>query len=378
MFTGLAEGIGLGLATGISCLASCGPVYLTYLLSEQRSSKQSLVTILMLNLGRFLSYAAFGAMMGLLGGSIPSSVRIPLAFSGYILFSVYMIVSVVRVNKSCGGCDIPKWMKLTKSPILLGVLTGFSICPAFLIALTSAFDASGPLNGAMLFTGFFLGTTVYMLPFAIVGLFSKKKWLTSVAKYAAIFVAVYFGIIGIRGLAGYFLQSGDVIIDMHEHDQTEESGPVSIYNALSDDSIYILTFPEIQGDRGVDLYGDLQGATGPEIVLIQSNPSEWQNALESIPELSGVIAPWWMDFRSEAELSTWQVDANTLAEERRFRLFAIEYEPYDTERAGIVYQYLARYSFSCDPDSGFTFLLTSETGCTTSSDCNTCPAFQTE
>lgn len=378
MFTGLAEGTGLGLATGISCLASCGPIYLTYLLSEQRSNKQTLVTILMLNLGRFVSYAAFGAIMGMLGGSLPSSIRIPLAFSGYILFSIYMIVSVVRVNKTCGGCDIPKWMKLTKSPILLGILTGFSVCPAFLIAITSAFDASGPLNGAMLFTGFFLGTTVYMLPFAIVGLFSKKKWLNSVAKYAAIFVAVYFGIMGIKGLAGYYMQSGDVVIDVHDHDGHEENRPLSIYNALEEDSIYILSFPEVDGDRGVDMYHDLQGAEGPEMVLVLADTANWEDGLNSIPRLSGVIAPWWMDFRSEAKLSPWQVQANTLSEERRFRLFAIEYEPYDTERAGIVYQYLARYSFRCDPDSGFTFLLTSETGCATSTDCNTCPAFQTE
>ncbi len=377
MFTGLAEGVGLGLATGISCLASCGPIYLTYLLSEQRSSRQSLVTILMLNLGRFLSYAAFGAIMGLLGGSIPSSIRIPLAFSGYILFSVYMVLSVIRVNKTCGGCDIPKWMKLTKSPILLGILTGFSVCPAFLIALTSAFDTSGALNGAMLFTGFFLGTTVYMLPFAIVGLFSKKKWLNSVAKYAAIFVAVYFGILGIKGLAGYILQNGDVVIDMHEHEETE-SGPVSIYNALEEDSLYILTFPEISGDRGTDIFNDLQGAEGPEMVLVLADTTNWEQALNSIPELSGVIAPWWMDFRSGDELTLWQQEANLSADERRFRLFAIEYEPYDTERAGIVYQYLARYSFRCDPDSGLTFLLTSEAGCATDADCNTCPAFQTE
>jgi hypothetical protein len=82
-----------------------------------------------------------------------------------------------------------------------------------------------------------------------------------------------------------------------------------------------------------------------------------------------------MDYRSEAELSPWQEEANALADQRRFRLFAIEYEPYDMERSGIVYQYLSRYSFRCDPDSGFTFLITSDAGCTTS-DCNTCPAYQ--
>jgi sulfite exporter TauE/SafE len=370
MFTGLAEGVGLGLATGISCLASCGPIYLSYLLSEQRSGRQSFSIILLLNLGRFVSYAAFGAIIGLVGGAIPSSIRIPLSYSGYLLFSVYLVVSVVRVNKSCGGCSIPKWMKFTKSPILLGVLTGFTLCPAFLIAMTSAFSSSGALNGAMLFSGFFLGTTVYMLPFALFGLLSKKAWLNTVAKYAAVFVAVYFGIIGVRGLAGYYFQPAEVIIDA-----SGGSGSVSTYNAIEDDTLYILAFPAIDGDRGVELFADIQGSAAPVLVLIQSDSANWESSLKSIPELAGVIAPWWMDFRSGVELSAWQTEANSLVEQRRFRLFAIEYEPYDLERAGIVYQYLVRYSFRCDPNSGFTFLLTSDAGCSTS-ECSTCPAFQ--
>lgn len=370
MFTGLAEGTGLGLATGISCLASCGPIYLSYLLSEQRSGRQSLITVILLNLGRFVSYAAFGAVMGLVGGSIPSSVRVPMAYAGYVLFSVYLVVSVVRVNKTCGGCAIPKWMKFTKSPILLGILTGFSVCPAFLIAMTSAFDSSGALQGAMLFTGFFLGTTVYMLPFAVFGIFSKKKWLNSVAKYAAVFVAVYFAILGIRGLASYYLVPDEVLVD-----STSASGDAFIYNAMEDDTLYILSFPSVEGDLGQELYRDLLGALGPEYILLESSSEDWRSAIESIPPLSGVLAPWWMDYRSGEELLQWQQEANDLASERGFRLFAIEYEPYDSERAGIIYQYLGRYSFRCDIDAGFTFLLSSGTGCSTG-DCGTCPAYQ--
>lgn len=371
MFTGLAEGTGLGLATGISCLASCGPIYLSYLLSEQRTGRQSLAAVILLNLGRFVSYASFGAIMGLAGGSIPSSIRIPLSYAGYVLFSVYLVVSVVRVNKTCGGCAIPKWMKLTKSPLLLGILTGFSICPAFLIAMTSAFDSSGALQGAMLFTGFFLGTTVYMLPFAVFGLFSKKQWLNTVARYAAIFVAVYFAVLGIRGLASYYLKDDAVLVD----NTSSGSDETFIYNAMADDTLYVIAFPEIEGERGADLYEDLLSAESPVFVLLVSSSNNWRETLESIPPLSGVIGPWWMDHRSGTELLSWQQEANDLVMERGFRLFAIEYEPYDSERAGIVYQYLGRYSFRCEQNSGFTFLLSNSEGCSTG-DCSTCPAFQ--
>ncbi len=370
MFSGLAEGAGLGLATGISCLASCGPVYLSYLLSEERTGKQSVITILLLNLGRFVSYAAFGAVMGMVGGYFPSSVRIPLAYAGYILFSVYLVVSVVRVHKSCGGCNIPKWMKFTKSPVLLGMLTGFSLCPAFLMAVTSAFKSSGALDGALLFTGFFFGTTVYILPFAVFGLFSGKKWLNAVARYAAIFVAVYFGILGIRGVASYYFTSRDVVID-----NAGESPHAEVFNAMEEDTLYILTFPEMEEDRGRDMFADLRDSAGPVFVLVESTENGWNESLASIPELSGVIGPWWMDFRSGAELLPWQTRANELAASRGFRLFAVEYEPYDSERAGVVYQYLSSYSFRCDPEEGFTFLLTSDAGCSTL-DCSTCPAYQ--
>jgi len=371
MFTGLAEGTGLGLATGISCLASCGPIYLSYLLSEQRTGRQSFFTVILLNLGRFVSYAGFGAIMGLVGGSIPSSIRIPLSYAGYVLFSVYLVVSVVRVNKTCGGCAIPKWMKFTKSPILLGVLTGFSICPAFLIALTSAFDSSGALQGAMLFTGFFLGTTVYMLPFAVFGLFSKKQWLNTVAKYAAVFVAVYFAVLGIRGLADHYLTDRAVLIG----DTAIEEGNSFIYNAMEEDTLYIVAFPEVEGEMGSQLYEDLLGAQGPVFVLLESSSENWQRTLDSLPRLAGVIGPWWADHRSGAELLPWQSEVNEVISERGFRFFAIEYEPYDSERAGIVYQYLGRYSFRCQRNAGFTFLISGDAGCSTG-DCNTCPAFQ--
>ncbi|MBD3278167.1 MAG: hypothetical protein GF388_07700, partial [Candidatus Aegiribacteria sp.] len=97
MFEGFGEGLTLGLATGTACLASCGPIYAAYLMGEKREGLQSLWIVLKLNAGRFIAYAIFGALVGMLGGAIPVSVRVPLAYSGYILFAVYLFLSVVRV-----------------------------------------------------------------------------------------------------------------------------------------------------------------------------------------------------------------------------------------------------------------------------------------
>jgi sulfite exporter TauE/SafE len=364
---GFVEGLTLGLATGVSCLASCGPVYAAYLFSEKRTGRQSLGVLLTLNLGRFAAYVCFGALIGLLGGGIPNSVRVPLAYSGYILFSVFLMVSTLRVNRKCGGCGVSKWMKFTGSPFLLGILTGFSLCPAFLIAMTSALDAGGAFNGALLFAGFFLGTTVYMLPLFIAGLFTVRKWFTTVARVLAVFVAVYFLVVGVRGLAAHFFSPRD-------ERMVQPSAEVGVFSAVDQDTLYLLTFPETAGDRGNDLAADLAGGNMPPLVLVTADSVLWRAALERIPELSGVIAPWWFDWRSEAVLAPWQSEAVSLAEARRFRLFAVEYEPYDTERAGIVYQYVSGFGYRCEPDSGFSFLIRGDVECV-ASDCSTCPAF---
>ncbi len=363
----LAEGLSLGLATGVSCLASCGPVYAAYLFSEKRSGRQSLLVLLTLNLGRFAAYVCFGAVIGMLGGSIPSGIRIPLSFAGYILFSIFLLISTLRVNKKCGGCGVSRWTKFTGSPFLLGILTGFSLCPAFLIALTSAFDAGGALSGALLFAGFFFGTTVYMLPLSIAGLFTARKWFTAAARVLAVFVAVYFMVIGIRGLAAYYSQPADPLLVEPQNDRS------GVWSATDQDTLYLLTFTGMAGDRGLELAEDLSGAEMPPMVVVSADTTDWLEALGRIPELSGVIGPWWFDHRSEAVLSDWQQQAVLEAEARRFRLFAVEYEPYDTERSGIVFQYVTGFGYRCEPDSGFSYLIRADLECV-SSDCSTCPA----
>jgi len=54
-------------------------------------------------------------------------------------------------------------------------------------------------------------------------------------------------------------------------------------------------------------------------------------------------------------------------------MFAVAYEPYDLERAGVVFQHMSGFGYRCEPDSGFSFLVRADLECV-SSDCSTCPA----
>jgi sulfite exporter TauE/SafE len=369
----LIRGVALGLATGTACLASCGPVYGAYLLSEKRSGFESFRILLELNFGRFISYAAFGAVFGLLGGSIPLYVRGPLAAAGYIMFSVYLLLSVVRIRKSCGGCATSRMLGVTRSPLLLGVLTGLSICPSFLIAVTGAFESSGPLSGALLFTGFFAGTTVYMLPFALLGLFTRKAWFTTAARILAVIVAVYFAAIGIRMLTRLYSVSDEGIAEP----ALPDDGTGEVYAVLEEDTLYVVGFPADPADHARELSEFLAGFTSPATVYIPLDSACFQTLPDRAPDLSSVIVPWWVDPRSGEALDSWRGEFAEMLGQRRYRAFAVQYEPWCEDRAETVRSFLDRYSFRVDPDSGFTFLMLNTLECAPE-DCTTCPLGEIE
>ncbi len=366
-FEPIARGAALGLATGTACLASCGPVYGAYLLSERRTGMESLRVLLELNAGRFVAYAAFGALFGLLGGVLPAAVRAPLASAGYILFSIYLLLSIARVRRSCGGCAAPKWLKVTRSPLLLGILTGLSICPSFLIAVTGAFGSDGAIPGALLFTGFFAGTTVYMLPFAALGLLTRKAWFTTAARVIALVVAIYFLTTGIRS-GVRLLSAGDGIVSPGR----TGAGQGEVYSVLEEDTLFVVGFASVPGDHAAELAALLSVHPSPAVVLVEGDADDPHGALARLPRLCSALVPWWVDPRSGSALEPWQEVFSEGLSDGSVRAFAVEYEPWCTDRADAIRGFLERYSFRVDPDSGFTFLMLNTIGCEPE-DCVTCP-----
>jgi len=204
MLETLLNGAALGLATGTSCLATCSPIYLPYLISEDRKLSKSLLAVMEISAGRFVSYLAFGALAGFAGAKIATTNREIFTSIAYILLSIYLVFSAVRTNQKSKGCNIPKMTKFTKNGIFLGILTGINFCPSFLIALSKAVDLGGVISGMMLFLGFFFGTSVFLIPLAFIGQLSKVSIIKTIAQYASILVAIWFTFAGVKGLKHYY------------------------------------------------------------------------------------------------------------------------------------------------------------------------------
>jgi sulfite exporter TauE/SafE len=200
----LLQGFLLGLATGTTCLATCGPVYAPYLMQYDRTLPKSLLAILELSAGRFISYLVVGAAAGLLGRQVHFEGKGLITAAGYCLFSVFLLVTAFRTYRHDQNCRIGRWAGITDRPLVLGILTGINICPPFLLALTKAFQGSGPAAGATLFAAFFVGTSLFLMPIAAFGLLGEQKLFRSIARWGAVAVSIWFLILAGLLMYNYF------------------------------------------------------------------------------------------------------------------------------------------------------------------------------
>jgi sulfite exporter TauE/SafE len=158
----------------------------------ERNLFRSVLALMEISAGRFLTYVAVGAIAGLLGSGIPIEKREWFTAAAYLLLSVFLILTTFRTHQKEKCYTSGKWASIVDRPFVLGLITGINICPSFLIALTKAVDLSGPMAGIALFSSFFVGTSLFLLPLSFFGFFGVKKHFRVVARFSALVIGVWF------------------------------------------------------------------------------------------------------------------------------------------------------------------------------------------
>jgi hypothetical protein len=206
------QGFLLGLANGATCLAYCAPVLLPFMLGEGRQTRQNWGL-----LGRFLGGRLAGYLLfGLLAWLASQLTLGRAAYRNIILGGVYVVLAVLmaiygfsKAPAACAGSlkgarkFLRRWPALL--PLGLGFLTGLNLCPPFLLAFAGAAEARSLAGCLAFFAAFFVGTSVYFVPMAFVGLMSRIDALRTVGKLAAGLMALYYVYSGIIYLAGGML-----------------------------------------------------------------------------------------------------------------------------------------------------------------------------
>lgn len=190
------SGLLAGLSVGVYCIGACLPIFVPILLSQKRTTKSSFRLVLEFSLGRFLGYLVFGFLAGFLGESIKLDVFHNLASLATLLTGTFMIGYSLGLLR-WGAKVCARFFGPIKAPLLLGFLTGVNLCPPFLASLSYVFNLRDVLKSILYFGLFFLGTSLYIVPLAFLGVFSRQTIFQKIARVSGAFVGFYFVVSGL-------------------------------------------------------------------------------------------------------------------------------------------------------------------------------------
>lgn len=170
------------------------------MLAENREGIQSkLAPYLQFILGRFVAYMAFGLLAGWMGSLLNGKIPAPLIGFSFLGLGILLILYGLNAGfPNIHLCRIisPLLNKI-KTPFLFGIFMGFNLCPPFLAAFADVFVAGRIAYGLVFFMVFFIVTSLFLLPFVLLGYLARFPSLRLVAQFAALITGTLYFFLGL-------------------------------------------------------------------------------------------------------------------------------------------------------------------------------------
>ena len=206
----LAQGFLLGLANGASCLATCAPVLLPFLVGEGRAFRGNALALMHFLSGRLAGYLLFAILAWKAGQVLRALPHGSLVFGAVdIVLAVLLMLygfSSAATNCAAGGMkgrlSTLVFRRPSVMPASMGLLTGLSLCPPFLAALAGATSQLTLPASVLFFFAFFIATSLYLAPFPFAGFLARSQAIRVTGRLAAGIMGAYFfykGLITIYG-----------------------------------------------------------------------------------------------------------------------------------------------------------------------------------
>lgn len=203
----------IGFLGSFHCVGMCGPIVLA-LPTGNQSNFMLIISRVLYNFGRVITYSFFGAVFGFFGRGI--------TFVGFQQFAsigigVVILIYYLMPNKYKGKLSSTSpyqllsnfvkgsFKRITKSGsplsmLLFGIVNGFLPCGFVYVALAGAITTGNALSGALFMALFGLGTTPIMLGTALVGKFISGNIRRTMNKLIPVFAVILAIIFILRGL----------------------------------------------------------------------------------------------------------------------------------------------------------------------------------
>lgn len=193
----------LGVSAGVYCAGTCLVFFMPYLLAEgEQRMSGNLKKISLFMLGRLIAYIGFALIVGLVMSANRSIFTARFSHIALIMASSVMLVYALAHNFSGSQACVSflRKARLMRIPFFLGLFTGLNPCPPFLVGAARLWTINDIFGGVVLFSAFFLGTSVYMIPLAFVSYLNRSERVRRIGVIMAMLSGVWFLFIGISGL----------------------------------------------------------------------------------------------------------------------------------------------------------------------------------
>jgi copper ion binding protein len=208
----------IGLLASFHCVGMCGGLVVTYTASCSANDQQSrsFLPHLQYNLGRLISYAAIGAVLGGFG----SFFGVSITFTGALTLVVGVLMILMGLSfltewKWLRGFEVGPLSRVarflygqqgqsgSRAPLLIGLLNGFMPCGPLQAMQLYALASGSVTRGALAMAVYALGTAPLMFGFgSALSLLSRER-VNSILRVSGV-VVIVLGLLMInRGLANF-------------------------------------------------------------------------------------------------------------------------------------------------------------------------------
>ena len=205
----LLTGFLVGLLGSFHCIGMCGPIAIAL-----PKTKNLVLSRLLYNFGRVITYSMLGLLFGLLGSRLEMfglQRIISISLGVMIILTVITPISYrIKLSNKLGLYKLVGMLKMyfgkmfknhsNSSMLVIGMLNGLLPCGFVYIGITGAIAVGSTLNGMLFMTMFGLGTLPVMLGASLVGSVSNLNIRQELTRLLAAFSLILAAIFILRGL----------------------------------------------------------------------------------------------------------------------------------------------------------------------------------
>jgi sulfite exporter TauE/SafE len=209
----LIAAIVLGFLGGFHCVGMCGPIAMA-LPVHNKSASQKVITILIYNFGRIVTYSAFGLLFGAIGQSFvlfglqqALSIVLGSLILLFVIISYFGKVNNPVLSKAYFFINAVKsklsnlFSKRNYSAFFsIGLLNGLLPCGLVYMALAGAIATGSIVNGALFMMFFGLGTLPFMFAVTYYSNLISLKVRNHMRKVVPVVVSLMAVLMILRGM----------------------------------------------------------------------------------------------------------------------------------------------------------------------------------